>query len=270
MLFNRLKILFVLIIILLSVCILLVLNSRTEEPKIPTLPTPQSTPIVEETILGNIIIIIDDFGYRNDEVSEGFLTLNTDITLAVIPGHKNSKLFYEKANKSGYEVIIHMPMESTADTHGEIEYILTESMTSSEIEQRVEKVISEFPEAVGLNNHQGSKATADKRIMNIVSNVLKRHGKYFVDSRTTSQTVAEDIMRTRGVPTARRHVFLDNDDDINKIREQLYKLADNAEAKGNAIGIGHAKKLTLLVLRDEIPKLKKNGFKFQFASFAVK
>ena len=123
---------------------------------------------------------------------------------------------------------------------------------------------------MGLNNHQGSKATADKRIMNIVSNVLKRHGKYFVDSRTTSQTVAEDIMRTRGVPTARRHVFLDNDDDINKIREQLYKLVDNAEAKGSAIGIGHAKKLTLQVLRDEIPKLKKNGFKFQFASFAVK
>ena len=56
--------------------------------------------------------------------------------------------------------------------------------------------------------------------MNIVSNVLKRHGKYFIDSRTTSQTVAEDIMRTRGVPTARRHVFLDNDNDKNKIREQ--------------------------------------------------
>ena len=96
MLFNRLKILFVFIIVLLSVCILLVLNSRTEEPKIPTVPPHQSTPIVEETTLGNIIIIIDDFGYRNDEVSEGFLTLDADITLAVIPGHKNSKLFSEK------------------------------------------------------------------------------------------------------------------------------------------------------------------------------
>ena len=57
-----------------------------------------------------------------------------------------------------------MPMESTIDTHGELEYILTENMTSDEIEERVEKVISEFPEADGLNNHQGSKATADKRI----------------------------------------------------------------------------------------------------------
>ena len=143
-------------------------------------------------------------------------------------------------------------------------------MTSNEIEERVEKVISEFPEAIGLNNHQGSKATADKRIMNIVSNVLKRHGKYFVDSRTTSQTVAEGIMRSRGVPTARRHVFLDNNNNVNKIREQLYKLVEMAEDKGAAVGIGHAKKSTLQVLKAEIPKLKKNGFTFQFASFAVK
>ena len=106
--------------------------------------------------------------------------------------------------------------------------------------------------------------------MNIVSNVLKRHGKYFVDSRTTSQTVAEGIMRSRGVPTARRHVFLDNNNNVNKIREQLYKLVEMAEDKGAAIGIGHAKKSTLQVLKAEIPKLKKNGFTFQFASFAVK
>ena len=270
MLFNRLKILFVLIIVLLSICILLVLNSRSEEPNIPMVPIPQSASIVEEITRGHIIIIIDDFGYRNDEVSEGFLTIDADLTFAVIPGHKNSKLFSEKAYNSGYEIIIHMPMESTADTHGELDYILTESMTSSEIEQRIENVISEFPEAVGLNNHQGSKATTDKRIMNIVSNVLKRHGRYFVDSRTTSLTVAEYIMRSRGVPTARRHVFLDNDNDANKIRNQLYKLADKAESKGSAIGIGHAKKFTLQVLKEEIPKLKKNGFKFQFASFAVK
>ena len=270
MAFNRLGGLFVFIILCLSACVLLVLKSRSEEPKIPTVPPPEPTIVIKEKTRGNIIIIIDDFGYRNDEVSEGFLSIDADLTFAVIPGHKNSKLFTKKAYESGYEVIIHMPMESTVNTHGEVEYILTESMTSNQIEQRVEKVIFELPEAVGLNNHQGSKATSDKRIMNIVSNVLKRHGKYFIDSRTTSQTVAEDIMRLRGVPTARRHVFLDNANDIKKIREQLYKLVNKAEANGEAIGIGHAKKLTLQVLKEEIPKLKKNGFTFKFASFTVK
>ena len=162
-----------------------------------------------------------------------------------------------------------MPMESKTKTPGEKEYILTTSMTSSEIEKRVEQVIAEFPEAVGMNNHQGSKATADKRIMNIVSNILKRHGKYFIDSRTTAESVAESTMRSRGIPTMRRHVFLDNENKKFKIREQLYKLADKAESKGLGVGIGHAKLNTFEVLKEEIPKLKEHGFKFQFASFAV-
>jgi len=259
---KQLRSFFVLAVLVLSACILYILKSRTEEPaptsRIVTLPKIE----IEEDIRGNIVIIIDDFGYRDDNVSEGFLSLDADLTFAVIPGHQNSKVFAAKADQNGYEVIVHMP--------GEKEYMLTTSMTSNEIESRVEEVISEFPEAVGMNNHQGSKATSDKRIMNILSNVLKRHGKYFIDSRTTSETVAEITMRFRGVHTIRRHVFLDNENKQNKIREQLYKLVDKAESIGLAVGIGHARINTLEVLKQEIPKLKEYGFKFQFASFAVK
>ena len=256
-------------VLVLSACILYILKSKTDEP-VPTRRTVTIPKIeIEEDVRGNIVIIIDDFGYRDDNVSEGFLSLDADLTFAIIPGHQNSKVFAAKADQNGYEVIVHMPMESTNETRGEKEYKLTTSMTSDEIESKVEEVISEFPEAVGMNNHQGSKATSDKRIMNIVGNVLKRHGKYFIDSRTSSETVAETTMRSRGVPTIRRHVFLDNENQKNKIREQLYKLADKAELKGLAVGIGHAKTNTLKVLKQEIPRLKEHGFKFQFASFAV-
>ena len=266
---NQLRNYFVLAVLVLSACILYILKSKTDEP-VPTRRTVTIPKIeIEEDIRGNIVIIIDDFGYRDDNVSEGFLSLDADITFAIIPGHQNSKVFAAKADQNGYEVIVHMPMESTNETRGEKEYKLTTSMTSDEIESKVEEVISEFPEAVGMNNHQGSKATSDKRIMNIVGNVLKRHGKYFIDSRTSSETVAETTMRSRGVPTIRRHVFLDNENQKNKIREQLYKLADKAELKGLAVGIGHAKTNTLKVLKQEIPRLKEHGFKFQFASFAV-
>ena len=266
---NQLRNYFVLAVLVLSACILYILKSKTDEP-VPTRRTVTIPKIeIEEDVRGNIVIIIDDFGYRDDNVSEGFLSLDADITFAIIPGHQNSKVFAAKADQNGYEVIVHMPMESTNETRGEKEYKLTTSMTSDEIESKVEEVISEFPEAVGMNNHQGSKATSDKRIMNIVGNVLKRHGKYFIDSRTSSETVAETTMRSRGVPTIRRHVFLDNENQKNKIREQLYKLADKAELKGLAVGIGHAKTNTLKVLKQEIPKLKEHGFKFQFASFAV-
>jgi len=266
---NQLRNYFVLAVLVLSACILYILKSKTDEP-VPTRRTVTIPKIeIEEDVRGNIVIIIDDFGYRDDNVSEGFLSLDADITFAIIPGHQNSKVFAAKADQNGYEVIVHMPMESTNETRGEKEYKLTTSMTSDEIESKVEEVISEFPEAVGMNNHQGSKATSDKRIMNIVGNVLKRHGKYFIDSRTSSETVAETTMRSRGVPTIRRHVFLDNENQKNKIREQLYKLADKAELKGLAVGIGHAKTNTLKVLKQEIPRLKEHGFKFQFASFAV-
>ena len=266
---NQLRNYFVLAVLVLSACILYILKSKTDEP-VPTRRTVTIPKIeIEEDIRGNIVIIIDDFGYRDDNVSEGFLSLDADITFAIIPGHQNSKVFAAKADQNGYEVIVHMPMEYTNETRGEKEYKLTTSMTSDEIESKVEEVISEFPEAVGMNNHQGSKATSDKRIMNIVGNVLKRHGKYFIDSRTSSETVAETTMRSRGVPTIRRHVFLDNENQKNKIREQLYKLADKAELKGLAVGIGHAKTNTLKVLKQEIPRLKEHGFKFQFASFAV-
>ena len=272
---NQLRSIFVFAVLVLSACILYILNSRTEEPapitRTVTLPKVDFEKVEsQEDTRGNIVIIIDDFGYRDDNVSEGFLSLGADLTFAVIPGHQNSKVFAAKAEQNGYEVIVHMPMESTNETRGEKEYMLTTSMTSNEIESKVEQVISEFPEAVGMNNHQGSKATSDKRIMNIISNVLKRHGKYFIDSRTTSATVAENTMRSRGVPTIRRHVFLDNENEQSKIRQQLYKLVDKAESVGLAVGIGHARKNTLEVLRQEIPRLKEHGFKFQFASFAVK
>ena len=174
---NQLRNYFVLAVLVLSACILYILKSKTDEP-VPTRRTVTIPKIeIEEDIRGNIVIIIDDFGYRDDNVSEGFLSLVADITFAIIPGHQNSKVFAAKADQNGYEVIVHMPMESTNETRGEKEYKLTTSMTSDEIESKVEEVISEFPEAVGMNNHQGAKATSDKRIMNIVGNVLKRHGK---------------------------------------------------------------------------------------------
>ena len=174
----------------------------------------------EKNTMGSIVLIIDDFGYRNDSVSDGFLNLNVPITCAIIPGHSQSRKFAEKASAVGKEVIIHMPMESSINTKGEDEYKIKIGMTSEEIEWRIAEVLKDIPEAVGMNNHQGSSATADGKVMSVVASVLKRNNKYFVDSRTTGKTVAEKIMREIGVPTARRHVFLDNDDSIDNLIER--------------------------------------------------
>jgi hypothetical protein len=142
-------------------------------------------------------------------------------------------------------------------------------MTSEEIEWRMREVLKEIPEAVGMNNHQGSKVTTNGKVMSVIGSVLKKNKKYFIDSRTTPETVGEQTMRSLGVPTARRHVFLDNDSDVEKISAQLDKLVKVARKQGSALGIGHARPNTLEVLKNEIPKLLVEGFQFEFASNIV-
>ena len=225
-----------------------------------------SPEIPPPALKGKIGIIIDDFGYRNDEVSDGFLKLNAYLTYAVIPGHEYSTSFGEKAVKAGYEVIVHMPMENTGKTYGEEEFVLTTEMDNETIQRRVNTAFNQIPTAIGMNNHQGSSASADQRVMSSVARVMNERNLFFVDSRTTVETIAETTMEVFGVPTARRNVFLDNDDDEEKIIEQFMKLVKKSEELGSAIGIGHVKPKTLKVLKKHIPELQKKGFKFEFVS----
>lgn len=224
--------------------------------------------VMDEKV-NTIVLVIDDFGYRDDSISDGFLNLSVPITCAVLPGHIQSSRFAKKAINAGKEVIIHMPMQSTVPSSGEEEFKLKTGMTSEEIEWRLNEALNEIPEAVGINNHQGSKATTDGKVMAVVASVLKNKNKFFLDSRTSSKTVGESTMRSVGVPTARRHIFLDNDLNIKNISKQLNKLVDVSEKKGLAIGIGHVKGNTLKVLEKEIPDLLERGFDFKFLSQVV-
>ena len=225
---------------------------------------------IDQDTLGVIVLVIDDFGYRNDNISDGFLNLSIPITCAIIPGHTASKKFAEKAVSYGKEVIIHMPMESENYSPGEDEYKLLTSMTSELLENKLIQAFESLPEAIGMNNHQGSKATSDSKTMTVLASVLKDRGKYFIDSRTSSLTIGEKTMISFGVPTARRNIFLDNNNDLDKIEEQMNKLANSAKKNGVAVGLGHARKNTLAVIEKVVPDLLDKGFVFQFASQVVK
>ena len=218
---------------------------------------------------GKIILIIDDFGYRNDEISDGFLNLNIKLTCAVIPGHAYSTTFSKKASEKGFEIIVHMPMENSGDNRGEENFVLLRDLDSVLVRDRIRTAFEQIPQAIGMNNHQGSVATADLKIMNYVAEALKEENKFFIDSRTTPETVAEQVMRSWRIPFAKRNVFLDNDPEEEKIISQLLSLAEIAERDGYAIGIGHVKKSTLDVLRIKIPELISQGFEFENASKIV-
>ena len=160
-------------------------------------------------------------------------------------------------------------MENIGKTYGEEEYVLMSYFKDDEIKNRINKAFDLLPESIGLNNHQGSRGTADSRVMTLVAGVIKEKKKFFIDSRTTNNSLAETTMRKYGVPTNKRDVFLDNELDEEKIKIQLLELADVSEEKGIAIGIGHVKPQTLNVLAKEIPVLQKKGFRFEFVSNLV-
>ncbi len=159
-----------------------------------------------------------------------------------------------------------MPMENTGKTYGEEAFVLKTDMDAETIERRVRNAFNQIPVAIGMNNHQGSKASADQLVMSTIARTLKDINKFFVDSRTTVETIGETTMEIFEVPTASRNVFLDNDDDEEKIAKQLMKLVKKSKENGFAIGIGHVKPKTLNVLKKHIPELQKEGFKFEFVS----
>ena len=126
------------------------------------------------------ILIIDDFGYRNDEISDGFLNLNIKLTCAVIPGHAYSTTFSKKASEKGFEIIVHMPMENSGDNRGEENFVLLRDLDSVLVRDRIRTAFEQIPQAIGMNNHQGSKATENLQLMKYVARSLKKKDKYFL------------------------------------------------------------------------------------------
>jgi len=122
--------------------------------------------------------------------------------------------------------------------------------------------------AAGVNNHMGSRATRDTRVMTSMLTAMPK-GMYFIDSRTVPGSVGERIARELKIPTASRQVFLDDVQREGDVRRQLQQLAAAAEEHGVAIGIGHMYDVTVRVLNDEIPNLRNRGFRLRRASESV-
>jgi len=218
-----------------------------------------------------LVIIIDDFGYSNQEVIKNFLRLPGKLTVSVIPGHQYSKWVASNAKLSGKEVIIHMPMEPEENDSkgGEDQYMLLASMEPDEITRRLEMAYAELPEAVGLNNHMGSLFTTDPELMKVVIASLKAKGLYFIDSLTSPRSVAYEIASRNKIPAALRSVFLDNVRDKSEIQAQFEKAIEIARRSGRAVAIGHVYPETLTTLTALLQSNLINEVELAFASELV-
>jgi len=225
-----------------------------------------------EDIKGRICLILDDFGYSVNENVQQFMSLDPNITLAIMPGQKYSSQIGRLADSLGLEAIIHMPMEPFEQMlYPADDFLLTENLNAEEIKSRVIRAFDEIPSAVGMNNHQGSKATENLQTMKDLARILKEKDKYFIDSFTNPESRGFITMRRYGVKTELRQVFLDHIEDRVHISRQLDSLAVLSEEMSVAVGIGHVtKELTLQVLKERLPELHKKGYRIYRASDIVR
>jgi len=154
--------------------------------------------------------------------------------------------------------MLHMPMQSTLKQPQESGILLL-GMSEKGVVRSIQQAFAKVPYAVGMNNHQGSLLTRHPGDMAWVMAEMKRTGRYFVDSRTSKQSVAEKIAKEFLVPVLGRDVFLDDDKDERSIERQFSRLVQVALKKGHAVGIGHPNPETIAVLRRALPTLNQLG-----------
>ena len=244
----------------------------------------ESTPVEEEDNVGDVsasltdsaghldghfaAIIIDDVGRDKKRVIE-ILALGVPITFSVLPGLEYSHELTKIIHESGQEVIIHMPMEPIGDGFKLNEKTLLITQSPEQIRGLVKEQLINTPNAVGVNNHMGSLFTQDPDRMWIVLNEIRLAGLFFIDSVTTSQSVAMKTARGMGLKSAARNVFLDVNNNPDDIRAAFRKTIRIAKKRGTAIAIGHPGKNTLDILSEIAPEFEEAGVKLVHVSSLV-
>jgi len=243
---------------------------ETPAPPVPKIVPIHVPPPPPARSAPKIVLILDDVGFASPQL-EAAARLDARINFAVIPGSPYAAQAADLLRKRGHEILCHLPMEPLgypAVSPGK-GAILT-NMSNGEIRSTALAGFRSVPYARGINNHMGSRATGDARVMREVLEAARELDAFFVDSRTTGRSVAGKLARAMDVPTISRDVFLDDTIDERSIRRQLAELSRLSRKRGIAVGIGHLHPDTIRVLTEEIPRLKQKGFRFVFASEAVR
>lgn len=220
-----------------------------------------------EAVKGKIAVVIDDWGYSLNNL-DIISQIKYPLTLSILPNLIYSRQAAEELEKKGFEIILHLPMEPKEKYRLE-KNTITVSMDRRSIENIIEQDLDNIIYAKGVSNHMGSRATESPKIMEIVFRQLKKRRLYFLDSLVSSKSVCFDLAKKVNLPFARRDVFLDNKEKPEYIKQQIYKLKTHAGIYGQAIGIGHDRRNTLEALREVMPAIEKQGYKFVFVSELV-
>ncbi len=209
--------------------------------------------------LPKIAIIIDDIGY-DKTIAKKFLGLHVVLTFSILPYSPYDKSIARSVHSKGYDVMLHLPMEP--DEYPSINPgpgVLLTSMTPDQLIGQLNEDLDTFPFITGVNNHMGSKMTTVSPQLNQIFSVLKAKRLFFIDSRTTPDTLCKPTAHLFRVPFAQKDVFIDHKPEPEFIRKQIHRLILIAESHGEAVGIAHPHPETYNILREMLPELEKKA-----------
>ena len=200
-----------------------------------------------------LTLIIDDLG-QNLSRDRRVLALPGPVTTAIMPDTPHAGEFAREAHKAGKTIILHMPMDPATGP-----FAWHPELPLEELGKRLDAAFKAVPYAVGINNHMGSRMTAEPAAMAWLMGELQRRHRFFLDSRTSAKTVAAAEAQKIGLASLSRDVFLDDERSETAITTQLQTAIRLAHQQGSAVMIGHPYPQTLAVLERELPKLKAQG-----------
>jgi len=234
-------------------------RSGTSEVAVVSAPAPAEG--------GRIALVIDDLG-RSLADLDTIEHLDVPVSYAVLPYEEETQPVVERLRERKAEMLLHLPMEP-ANGEDPGPGALRLGMTPEQLRQLTLAALRAVPGAVGVNNHMGSGLSADERSMKTILAVLAGRNLFFLDSRTSAQSVGYQTAIRAGVPAAERQVFLDSDTQTEAIRGQFHRLLGLARTRGAAVAIGHPHPETLAVLAEEVPKAKALGYEFVPVSYLL-
>lgn len=203
-----------------------------------------------------IVLIIDDMGNKSSD-GKAF-NLPPEVAFAILPHTPFSKSFAKRSENENRDVLIHMPMEALSGLYmgpGGI----SADMDNLVIKDLLAQAHSTIPNAIGINNHMGSRLTQLQKPMSATMEYLIYHRMFFVDSKTTRYSKAQKVAQDYGVPNLGRHVFLDHFRETKHIDYQFRRLVRRAKKYGFAVGIAHPHDVTLDYLVVALNALQQEG-----------
>jgi polysaccharide deacetylase 2 family uncharacterized protein YibQ len=213
-------------------------------------------------------IVIDDLGLDHPRTARA-MRLPAPVTLAFLSYGNRLAEETAAARAAGHELLVHVPMEPQGPAMDPGPNVLRSGDDAAQIRARLDWALGRFTGFVGINNHMGSKFTADAAAMDVVAQELKARGLLFLDSRTSAATRAFERARAAGVPAASRGIFLDRELNPEAVRQSLADLETRARKHGRAIAIGHPHDVTLDSLEAWLPTLAAKGLQLAPVSALV-